>query len=134
MHTPVDTRDLGLNLINEEIDYALELYPDDAYKKAFTNPHLRQQLINYVMAGIQGTYPFVENQHNLSVKSRIPYRSLELRLRIESYIHWGIVYLLNLNSSSLPFSMFQVEQANYSPYQDINGLIDFHPEIVKIIQ
>ncbi len=90
---------LGLVVVNEEIENALDLYPDEPYKRAFANPELRQKLVNYVMSGIQGIYPALEQNSSLPVTTKFPYRSLELRLHIESYVHWGIEYLLDTNSA-----------------------------------
>jgi hypothetical protein len=94
-----ESENLGIVVINEEIENALDLYPDQPYKQAFAHPELRQKLINYVMGGIQGLYPVLVNQQNLSTKMKFPYRSLELRLHIENYVHWGIEYLLAANSA-----------------------------------
>jgi len=92
-----EIENLGLVVVNEEIETALELYPAEPYKQAFANPELRQKLVNYVISGIQGIYPFLENRQSLPVKTRFPYHSLELRLHIENYVHWGIEHLLEVS-------------------------------------
>lgn len=101
---------LGLLVVNEEIDNALELYPDNPYKMAFANPELRQKLVNYVASGLRAIYPALGNKHSLPVKTRFPYRSLELRLHVENYVHWGIEHLLEINSNSVDYLITQEAQ------------------------
>ena len=86
--------DLGLQVVNEEIDYALAVYPDESGKKVFANPDFRQKLIDYVMGSIPEIYFQSKDALNRAVKTRFPSASLELRLRIEKYVHWGIEYIL----------------------------------------
>jgi hypothetical protein len=105
------TEDLKLALINEEIDNALELYPDEPYKKVFAIPELRQKLIDYVTKGIQEVYPVIQTTQNLPVKTKFPYRSLELRLHIENYVHWGIEYILEVNSNRVTHSPKKLSQS-----------------------
>ncbi|HEY9728798.1 MAG TPA: hypothetical protein V6D50_20295, partial [Chroococcales cyanobacterium] len=95
------TVNLGLELVNEEIDNALELYPEEPYRTIFASPELRQKLINYVMSGLQGFLPSTEDKSNRPAKETIPYRSLELRLHVENYVHWGIEYILETNPDSI---------------------------------
>lgn len=95
------SKDLGIVVVNEEIENALELYPEEPYKRAFANPELRQKLVNYVMSGIQSIHPVLTHKPSSSVRTKFPYRSLELRLHIESYVHWGIEYLVEVNSDSV---------------------------------
>ncbi len=109
------TEDLKLALINEEIDNALELYPDEPYKKVFAIPELRQKLIDYVTKGIQEVYPVIKTTQNLPVKTKFPYRSLELRLHIENYVHWGIEYILEVNSNRVSHSLAQEAKPVYTP-------------------
>ncbi|MBE9125963.1 hypothetical protein IQ258_07255 [Coleofasciculus sp. LEGE 07081] len=106
--------DLGLRLVNEEIDTALELYPDESYKKAFAIPELRQRLVDYVMAGIPEAYICNPDTPN---PSKFPYHSLELRLRVEQYVHWGIEYILethaDLGEGTLPKIAHSSYPSNY---------------------
>lgn len=101
------SENLGIVVVNEEIENALELYPDEPYKRAFANPELRQKLVNYVMSGIQGIYPVHAKTPSLPARTKFPYRSLELRLHIESYVHWGIEYLLEANSDCVGHPLVQ---------------------------
>ncbi|HBL15169.1 MAG TPA: hypothetical protein DD379_28020 [Cyanobacteria bacterium UBA11162] len=112
--------DLGLQLVNEEIDNALDIYPDDACKKAFANPELRQKLIDYVMGGIPEAYMYDEDAPKRAVKAKFPYRSLELRLRVEKYVHWGIEYILETHSDSVNHPMASQAPLTYIPWDSIN--------------
>ncbi|HBB34090.1 MAG TPA: hypothetical protein DDZ80_08030 [Cyanobacteria bacterium UBA8803] len=108
--------DLGLQLVNEEIDNALELYPDDACKKVFALPELRQKLVDYVMGGIPDAY-LSGNVSNRPIKTKFPYRSLELRLRVEEYVHWGIEYILKTHAHLLNQSSQPQAQLSYIPWE-----------------
>ncbi len=99
------SENLGLMVVNEEIENALDLYPDEPYKQAFANPELRQKLVHYVLSGIQTIHPVQAKMHTVPVKTKFPYRSLELRLHIENYVHWGIEYLLEANFEQVKHSM-----------------------------
>lgn len=110
-----ESENLGLVVVNEEIENALELYPDEPCKKAFANPELRQKLVNYVMSGIQGIYPILVNKPSFPAKNKFPYRSLELRLHIENYVHWGIEYLLAANTNWVGHLTTQEAQPSYTP-------------------
>jgi hypothetical protein len=90
--------DLGLQVVNEEIDHALAVYPDESGKKVFANLDFRQKLIDYVMGAIPETYFRSKDSLNRAVTIRFPSNSLELRLRIEKYVHWGIEYILATHS------------------------------------
>jgi hypothetical protein len=106
---------LGMEIVNEEIEQALELYPDEPYKKAFASPELRQKLISYVMNKIQEAYSCVEKTPNRPQKLKFPYRSLELRLHIENYVHRGIDRILQVNSNLARHSFTQDAQPDYTP-------------------
>jgi hypothetical protein len=110
-----ESGNVGLVVVNEEIESALDLYPDELYKQAFANPELRQKLIDYVMTGIQGIYPYLEHRQGLPTKTKFPYRSLELRLHIENYVHWGIEQLLGVNSDSVGYLINQEIQSQCTP-------------------
>jgi hypothetical protein len=106
---------LGLELVNEEIDNALELYPEEPYHEIFAIPELRQKLINYVMSGLQGLFSVTEDKQNRLTKSRLPYRSIELRLRVENYVHWGIEYILETNPDYISHTIAQEALPGYTP-------------------
>jgi len=111
--------DLGLQLVNEEIDNALAVYGDEPYNELFAQPDVRQRLVDYVMAAIPETYTQVNTTANGSVPTKIPYHSLELRLRVEIYAHWGIEYILHTQSdwhppASLPNTQFYTLPWNYT--------------------
>lgn len=87
--------DLGLKLVNEEIDNVLLAY-DDSYNKLFAQPEERQRLVDYVMAAIPQV--FTQMQALAKPLVKIPYYSLELRLHVENYVHWGIEYIMQTYS------------------------------------
>lgn len=109
-----EIENLGLLVVNEEIENALDLYPDDSYREAFANPELRQKLVSYVMSGLQGIYPTLTTRQSQPVKTKFPYRSLELRLQIESYVHWGIEYLLDGKSGWVGYPLAREAQPSFT--------------------
>lgn len=115
--------DLGLQLVNEEIDNVLDIYPDQNCKKAFANPELRQKLIDYVMGGIPEAYIYDQDTPKETVKDKFPYRSLELRLRVEKYVHWGIDYIMETNSGIRSQSMTTQARIDYRTWESMNGFV-----------
>ncbi|MGK7874909.1 MAG: hypothetical protein AB4426_16900 [Xenococcaceae cyanobacterium] len=92
----------SLLVVMEEIENVLEIYSNHPDWEVFASPQFRQKLINYVINRIQRAYPASEAQPNRLFLPKLPYRSLELRLRLENYIYEGINYILQTNSDLLP--------------------------------
>lgn len=99
---------LGHTIVLEEIEDALALYPEYSYQTIFAIPEFRQKLITYVITKISRPHRLVETDKALIIKQKLPYRSLELRLMIEGYVHEGIQTILQsefeLFSESLSFN------------------------------
>jgi hypothetical protein len=88
-------------LIDEEIENALELYSDEFYKRILAIREFRHQLIVYVLERVESASVDLKGKQHLLSKTKFPYRSLELRLRIEQYIMEGIEQILQINSDAL---------------------------------
>ncbi len=84
---------------------ALDQYPDFPYKDAFANCELREELIAYVLRRLAVfSRDEIETNKPLS-PPKFPYRSLELRLRIEAHIHRGIQQLFREKAAWLTLSI-----------------------------
>ncbi|MEQ8998192.1 MAG: hypothetical protein RID53_16990 [Coleofasciculus sp. B1-GNL1-01] len=92
---PVENR--LLKVIQEEIENALDAYPDKFCRIFFTCPNLRQDLLFYVLCKLSNDPQTVavEQGKKLCSKHTFPYYSLEMRLHMESYIREGMNYLLS---------------------------------------
>ncbi|MEQ9626052.1 hypothetical protein [Coleofasciculus chthonoplastes] len=85
-----------IKVIQEEIEHALDAYPDKFCRVLFLYPNLRQDLLFYVFCKLSNNPQAVpvEQGTKLSRKQTFPYYSLEMRLHLESYIREGINYFL----------------------------------------
>ena len=84
----------ALPVVTEEIDNALEAYPNEACQKFFANSEVYNKLTAYVLSKIPAVYTVIESLQTAPKKPRFPSLSLELRLYIEAYIHQGIKEIL----------------------------------------
>jgi hypothetical protein len=90
-----DTRVIqAVRVVSEEIAIALEQYPDFPYKEAFANSEMRQELMAYVLRRLAVFSRDGDGTAQTLSPHKFPYRSLELRLRVEAHIHRGIQQLL----------------------------------------
>ncbi len=83
----------AVRVVSEEIEIALEQYPDFPYKEALANSEMRQELMAYVLRRLGVFYRDGDQTNRNLTPHKFPYRSLELRLRIEGHIHKGIQQL-----------------------------------------
>ena len=86
-------------VVQEEIDNALESITNYPFYHQLTVTEWQQQLSQYVFYKLDLSYEL--NKHRLRWQniSKIPYRSLELRLWLENYIYEGMEEILK---TSLP--------------------------------
>jgi hypothetical protein len=85
----------AVRVVSEEIAIALEQYPDFPYKETFANGELRQELMAYVLRRLAVFSKDGDGTAQTLSPPKFPYRSLELRLRVEAYIHRGIQQLFS---------------------------------------
>jgi hypothetical protein len=104
-----------VRVVSEEIEIALEQYPDLPYKEAFANSEMREELIAYVLGRLAVFSRDGGETNKTRYSPKFPYRSLELRLRIEAHIHRGIQQLLREKAAPLILSIHpEVFQENKS--------------------
>ena len=84
-------------IIEEEIENALDIYLAGFYKTAFGLPELHQKLRHYVLQKLTKSYRMMAESSDLLIKQRLPYHSLELRLQLESYTQEGIFKMVEEN-------------------------------------
>lgn len=87
-------------VIQEEIENALDTYPEKFCQLFFDYPNLRQDLFFYTLCKLSNDpQPLaVQSKPHHPQKQTFPYYSLEMRLKLESYIQEGICYLLSNQS------------------------------------
>ncbi|MGB7443712.1 MAG: hypothetical protein WA919_21830 [Coleofasciculaceae cyanobacterium] len=100
---------IGLKLVVEEIDNALALYPEKAQKQIFASPNFRQLLIDYVASRIIREYLMANDGQDSQILPKFPYHSLELRLKVEIFVHRGIRHFFP-DQSALMVSATSVEK------------------------
>ncbi len=86
---------LILPLVVEEIEAALNTYPDQPYRQAYANPNLRAQLTRYVLNNVPVCYGLVEEdspaeQH----RALVPHPVLQ---HLREKVHDGIQCVLQSN-------------------------------------
>ncbi len=92
--------DLTAPTIVEQIESALETYPDHPYQRAFAIPDLRQELITYVLSRISSCDVAVDKSKQLSLNFKT-LTSPEIRGCLEALIYQGIRHILNENEERL---------------------------------
>lgn len=102
-----------VRVVSEEIEIALEQYSDFPYKEAFANSEMREELIAYVLGRLAVFSRDGDETNKTLSPPKFPYRSLELRLRIEAHIHRGIQQIFREKAAWLTLSIhpevFQVK-------------------------
>lgn len=85
--------------IVEQIESALETYPDHPYQRAFAIPDLRQELITYVLSRISSCDVAVDKSKQLSLN----FKTLTSPERgcLEALVYQGVRHILNENEERL---------------------------------
>lgn len=93
------TANLALSIVFEELEIALENFTIHPYGKTLAVPQSRQELMVAVLRKLSVAYIIVDDLHQPSPKPRLPYYSLELRLKVEDCIHREIQHFLQEKSA-----------------------------------
>lgn len=114
-------------VVQEEIDNALESITNYPFYHQFTVTEWKQKLSQYVFYKIDLLYEL--NKHRLRWQniSKIPYRSLELRLWLENYIYEGMEEILR---TSLPIYF----RGEYQSHNHHNNLYLYHNSSLLLTQ
>ena len=89
--------DSDLQIIEEEIENALDIYLAGFCKTAFGLPELHRKLRHYVLDELTKSYRMMAKDSNILIKNHLPYHSLELRLQLEKYTQEGISKMVEEN-------------------------------------
>lgn len=106
----------AVRVVSEEIAIALDQYPNFPYKEAFANSEMRLELMAYVLRRLAVFSRDGDGTAQTLSPHKFPYRSLELRLRVEGHIHKGIQQLFREKAATIALSVhpeiFPVEIKN----------------------
>ncbi|MBE9039826.1 hypothetical protein IQ235_03340 [Oscillatoriales cyanobacterium LEGE 11467] len=83
-----------LTVVTEEVEHILNIYYEADERETLRANQLRARLIDYVMNRIQVDLSMRVYLSPRSAKLRFPYRSLELRLKVENYARAGFRHLV----------------------------------------
>jgi hypothetical protein len=98
---PYELINLTLPKVIQEIEHALNDYPEYPYQSAFSIPELRQQLIAHILSQIPNHYG-VQGIEKPSKKPSSLYSSpIKERLYIETVVHGSILHILRENADSI---------------------------------
>lgn len=81
-------------VLSDKIDSAVSTYPTYPYQTALRNGLIKQLLLDYVECKLKQTMPSLSNPDQWQRLPRHLHRLVDLDLRLESYIYWGIEYII----------------------------------------
>lgn len=84
----------GYQMVIEEIENALALYPDYLSQTILGNSESRQKIITNVINQVWHLDRRLKSEQKCLVQRKSPYHSLELRLKIEETVHQSIHAIL----------------------------------------
>jgi hypothetical protein len=90
---------LSLNLAIEEIATVLAEYPASPYQTAFSEPRLRQKLVDRILSQFPNYYTILEEGQTPPQNPRALYRSSEEQAYFQDLIRQGIAHLIRENST-----------------------------------
>lgn len=91
-----DTTTLASQFLLDKIDSFLAAYPVHPYQSTFLDSSLKQLLIEYIERKLKQATPMLNHPGQWD---RLPLhlsRSVDLELRLESYLYWGIEYIIQM--------------------------------------
>ena len=102
--------DLTLPCVVNEIETALDEYPEFPYQIAFSFQSLRQKLISHILDEIPNHYRVEDDSKTLS-HSRLSYASsFERQIKLEMIVHGSILHILRENSEWLVNNISALQQ------------------------
>ena len=81
-------------VLTEKVDIALSSYPDYPYQAVLNNPFVKQILIDYIEAKLKQAMPCLNHPEKWQRLPHYLHQLIDLELRLESYIYWGIEYII----------------------------------------
>ena len=88
------TTDSVSEVLSGKVDSVLAAYPAYPYQTALNNDAIRQLLLEYVESKLKQTVPKLNNPEQWQCLPQYLHQLVDLELRLESYIYWGIEYII----------------------------------------
>ncbi|MEM1253255.1 MAG: hypothetical protein AAGI69_12545 [Cyanobacteria bacterium P01_H01_bin.21] len=81
-------------VLSNKVNSVLAAYPAYPYQTALNNDAIRQLLLEYVESKLKQTVPKLNNPEHWQCLPQYLHQLVDLELRLESYIYWGIEYII----------------------------------------
>ncbi len=81
-------------VLTDKVDSFLAAYPVHPYQVALSNSSIKQLLLDYVECKLKQTMPSLNAPDQWQRLPQHLNRLVDLELRLESYIYWGIEYII----------------------------------------
>ncbi|MEM7797246.1 MAG: hypothetical protein AAF579_22680 [Cyanobacteria bacterium P01_C01_bin.118] len=81
--------------LSDKVTNTLSRYPIDPYQIALSNEAIQQLLLDYVECKLKQTMPRLKNANHWQHLPQYVNQLVDLELRLESYIYWGIEYIIH---------------------------------------
>ncbi|MGD1952629.1 MAG: hypothetical protein ACFB14_23740 [Leptolyngbyaceae cyanobacterium] len=81
-------------VLSDKVDSVLAAYPAYPYQTALNNSAIRQLLLEYVESKLKQAVPKLNNPEQWQRLPQYLHQLVDLELRLESYIYWGIEYII----------------------------------------
>lgn len=88
------TTDSVSEVLSNKVNSVLAAYPAYPYQTALNNDAIRQLLLEYVESKLKQTVPKLNNPEHWQCLPQYLHQLVDLELRLESYIYWGIEYII----------------------------------------
>jgi hypothetical protein len=94
INMPKSIVNLTMPLVVSEMEQVLEAYPPYPEQQIFADSDLRQELIAYVLTRIPNKHVAVEASGESASAAEAIFHPMEIKLKIEDFIHQGIRHIL----------------------------------------
>lgn len=81
-------------VLSDKVDIALSAYPAYPYQAVLGNGALKQLLLEYVECKLKETMPSLNEAAHWARLPQYLKQLVNLELKLESYIYWGIEYIV----------------------------------------
>ncbi len=81
-------------VLSSKVDSVLSAYPDYPYQTALSNGSVKQLLLEYVESKLKEAMPSLKKSEQWERLPSYLKQFVDLELRLESYIYWGIEYII----------------------------------------
>ena len=80
--------------LSDKVDSVLSGYPIDPYQLALSNRSVKQLLLDYIECKLKQAMPRLKSADHWHRLPQYINQLVDLELRLESYIYWGIEYII----------------------------------------